>query len=83
MSAPVTVPADPAVAVTLGQIYTVLLETRDTVLELKTKVEALSPKVEVDHETRIRTLERKLWWLAGGAAAVGAFGDKIVAAIGM
>lgn len=73
-STPVTVnmpPSDPSVAVTLGEIYKLVLETRDTTRDTKTAVEALTVSAD-DHEARIRSLERKVWVSAGVAAVGGA-----------
>lgn len=43
---------------------------------LISQLEALSPKVEVDHEARIRAIEKRIWWLAGIATTAGAIGGN-------
>ncbi len=54
------------VRVTMSDVYRLLLEVRDEVREMR----PLPARIE-DHETRIRSLERKVWAAAGAAAAAG------------
>src|SRR5690606_31252021 len=55
-----------AVKVTLRDVYAIMLEVRDQVRDMH----PLPSRIE-DHETRIRSLERKVWAAAGAAAAAG------------
>lgn len=57
--------------VTLDAIYALVTETRDDVRDIKVKVDDLSDDSK-DHETRLRSLERKIWWASGFAAVGGA-----------
>lgn len=58
------------VVVTLDSIYSLALQTRDDVRDIKNKLNDLTDDSE-DHEARIRSLERKVYYAAGVAAAVG------------
>lgn len=61
-------------AVTIDDpLYTLLVETRDAVLNLSTKLDHLTDDSQ-DHESRIRTLERTVWKWAGAAAVLGSAG---------
>ena len=66
-----------AVKVTLRDVYAIMLEVRDQVRDMH----PLPSRIE-DHETRIRSLERKVWAAAGAAAAaggvVGIIGQQLV-----
>lgn len=60
----------PHVVVTLESIYTLALETRSDVAEIKTTVIQLV-KQDEDHERRIRELEQARWKIAGIGGALG------------
>lgn len=59
----------PHVIITLDVIYQIALETRDDVREMKQQVSDLVSRGD-DHETRIRSLERRIYWASGFAAAL-------------
>lgn len=48
-----------------------LREVYDAVQELRHSL-ASAPATLTDHETRLRSLERKIWWASGFAAVGGA-----------
>lgn len=52
------------VVITLDQIYQKLEAVDDTVKAMATRVDTIA-----DHETRIRSIERRMWVVAGLAAA--------------
>lgn len=60
------------VVVTLDSIYTLLLETRDTVRDMVQTTGELVTNSS-DHEDRIRSLERQVW-TAGGVGVLGGAG---------
>jgi hypothetical protein len=66
------------VVITLDAIYRIALETRDDVREVKQQVIDLVSRGD-DHETRIRSLERRIYWASGFAAA---FASAITALVG-
>lgn len=61
---------EPATKVTLGTIYS-------TLLEVKSNTDPL-PKQVSDHEVRIRAIEKYLWIWIGSAGAVGAGASQVV-----
>lgn len=69
-------------------IRDVVLEIRGDVKGLKEAVGTLSNSFEgvkdtqKDHETRIRSVEKKLWLLAGAGAATGAIGGTVTQLLG-
>lgn len=66
-----TAPGGAVVSVSLENVYSLTLETRDTGRILLERVGALVDNHK-DHENRLRSLERKVWWAAGLAAGAGA-----------
>jgi hypothetical protein len=58
------VPGEAFVPITLGQIYAEVKETRREVQDLTSAVHG-STAVGADHESRIRTLERRMWMAIG------------------
>lgn len=72
MTAPSTGPSPTEARVTIREVYDIVLEVRDSV--------AVVPSIRKDvddHESRIRSLERKVWIAAGAAALLGVFGSKL------
>ncbi|WP_424936661.1 MULTISPECIES: hypothetical protein [Bacteria] len=68
-----TGPVGPAPAViTLREVYDLVTEVRDSVAI----VPSMSDQIK-DHETRIRSLERKVWIVAGAAAVIGGVLGKV------
>jgi hypothetical protein len=55
-----------------------LREVYDAVVELKQELNAV-PRMVIDHEERIRDLERKIWGFSGLAAIIGAALAQVVA----
>lgn len=80
-----------AVIVTPAAMYAEQRATHDAVVSLSGEVKSLSHNVRqqqlvdarnvADHETRIRSLERKIWTLAGASAISGATIGSVAAAI--
>jgi len=62
------------VKVGLPEIYKAVTDTRDRVIIIEEKIDALAADSE-DHESRIRSLERKVW----GAAGIGVGGGAALA----
>lgn len=71
-----SIPIDPHVKITLHDIYGALLGVQADVAEIKGDSKSI-----VDHETRIRSLEKWVWGAAGLAALAGAATGPILAAI--
>lgn len=69
------------VIVTVESIYQLLLEVRDDVRTSSQTVDSVADSSR-DHETRIRSLERKVWIAAGVAAALSQGLDAVVPALG-
>lgn len=65
--------AEVGVTIDLGTLYSLVVETRDGVRDLSTKLDNLSDDSR-DHETRLRALEKAIWKWAGAAAALGSAG---------
>ena len=63
---------EPVVKVTLGKIY-------DKLLEVDKKVDPI-PAAIVDHETRLRALERQMWKWMGASAVVATIVSALIAA---
>lgn len=61
-----TTPTEPTVKVTMRDVYDLLLDLKATVDKMDGQPAQLQ-----DHETRIRSLERKVWIAAGTATAAG------------
>ncbi len=59
----------------------------DAVHSIDVRLAGMDSKLDVlgltssDHETRMRVIERRLWMLAGAAAAVGSAGGSVVSQI--
>lgn len=70
----------PGVVVTLTQIYDQILEMRGDVTDIKTKLENLTSKTD-DHESRIRSLERRVWAAGGAGGAIGGFLTYLISAL--
>lgn len=68
-----TIAVDPHVKVTLRDIYGLLLVLQSDVAEVKGHDVQI-----VDHETRLRALEKWIWRASGIAAAAGALGGTAV-----
>jgi hypothetical protein len=49
-----------------------VLETHDRLARIETKIDTLITDRK-DHEKRIRSVERNVWWVSGAAAVVGWF----------
>jgi hypothetical protein len=64
MTADPTTPTQAVVQITLGQVYTEVREMRREVQDLSSAVHG-AIAVGADHETRIRTLERRMWMAIG------------------
>lgn len=58
------------VKITPERIYEVVMETRDAVRGLDSSL-IETAKDLVDHETRLRSMERKVWGFSGVAGIVG------------
>lgn len=56
----------PAAEITLREVYDLVVEVKDSVAVVPAHGKTLD-----DHETRIRSLERKVWLAAGAAAVIG------------
>lgn len=61
------------VTIDLGTLYSLVVETRDGVRDLSTKLDNLTDDSR-DHETRLRALEQRVWKWAGAAAVLGTAG---------
>ncbi len=59
-----------SVVITPSQIYDKVLATHDLAKEIKGDLGPMHDQI-IDHETRLRGVERRLWFMAGAAAAVG------------
>lgn len=58
------------VEITLRDVWMALQEVKSSVHGV--------PAAQHDHETRLRALERRVWWASGIAAAVGAIGTNLL-----
>ncbi len=56
-------------------------ESRLRQVEAATSTDADTAQKLTDHESRMRVIERRLWMLAGAAAAVGSAGGSVVSQI--
>lgn len=65
------------VTITNREIYDQVMATKDVLSKLVDKVDAVE-KRDGDHETRLRSLERWRWALAGVGAALGGGGGAVV-----
>lgn len=68
-----------AVTISIAQIYATLLEVRTDVQDIKHSVERVGRET-ADHETRIRSLERKVWIAAGAASGLTALVTQVLTA---
>jgi hypothetical protein len=74
MTADPLTPGQAVVQITLGQVYNEVTGTRREVTALAEAVKS-SLAIGADHETRIRTLERRMWMAIGmGTVASGVAG---------
>lgn len=64
MTADQTMPGQAFVQITIGQVYSEVTGMRAEVRDLTTNVRTAFERVN-DHETRIRTLERRMWMAIG------------------
>ncbi|MBN9739517.1 hypothetical protein DMP23_00295 [Amycolatopsis sp. A1MSW2902] len=58
------------VTITNREIYDQVLQTKALTEQLVQKIDAIETR-DRDHETRIRSLERKVWMALGGGTALG------------
>lgn len=65
------------VNITNREIYDQVIATKELAAKLVDKVEAIE-KRDGDHETRIRSLERKVWIALGGGSALGGAAGALV-----
>ena len=64
MTADPTTPTQAVVQITVGQIYSEVKTTGQDVRDMKGTVAAVL-NMATDHETRIRSLERRVWMAIG------------------
>ena len=64
------------VVITTRELWDEIRATHDEVKSIRVKVDAIG-----DHETRIRSLERKVWMALGGGTALGGLAGVIAQAI--
>ncbi|MGI8308131.1 hypothetical protein [Saccharopolyspora hattusasensis] len=76
---PPMTPADNGVTITLSQMYGEMQAMHGEVREMRTELRAGLATVS-DHETRLRTLERKVWAAAGASGVLGAIITALLAA---
>ncbi|MEV0698223.1 hypothetical protein AB0I53_09925 [Saccharopolyspora sp. NPDC050389] len=72
-------PPDSGVTITLSQMYGEMQAMHGEVREMRTELRAGLATVS-DHETRLRTLERKVWAAAGASGILGAIITALLAA---
>ncbi|MCG3757366.1 hypothetical protein [Amycolatopsis sp. Poz14] len=58
------------VTITNREIYDQVLQTKALTEKLVQKIEAIETR-DLDHEARIRSLERKVWMALGGGTTLG------------
>lgn len=67
---------DGAMRVTLRDVYAVVQETHDAVVEMRGDVSAAKDRGE-DHEVRLRAVEKRVWQLPSIATVVAVCGTAI------
>lgn len=70
-----------SVIVTPTDLFTEVRATHHAVTEMRGEIREIA-RVVPDHESRIRTLEKKVWWASGTAAGAAAAISQLIQALG-
>jgi hypothetical protein len=67
---PTTPIPDGSVIITPTEMYAEMRATHTAVQKIDAKIDGV-PQQLADHETRLRAVEKAVWWTAGAAAVLG------------
>lgn len=73
--------AQPYAVITVTDLYLELREMHAAITRVESTLKDSANRIE-DHETRIRSLERRTWLFAGAAAVIGGSASKILPLFG-
>lgn len=68
---------DGSVVITPAEMYREQRATHAAVQQLAARLDRVPTQI-ADHEARLRTVERAVWWAAGAAAVLGGAGGALL-----